>query len=99
MDPLDMMADDLVDDASETGSLLGVKKRSRVKNSWFDDEADDDDGEVGEQGGDEDDENTTGKACNFSYLTKHLPIFLIRTWNNGRKSVFPIYSFPNVYCN
>ncbi len=58
-----MMADELVDDASETGSLLGVKKRSRVKNSWFDDEADDDNGEVGEQDGDEDDdENTTGKA-------------------------------------
>jgi hypothetical protein len=63
VDPLDMMADELVDDASETGSLLGVKKRSRVKNSWFDDEADDDNGEVGEQDGDEDDdENTTGKA-------------------------------------
>ena len=58
-----MVADELVDDASETGSLLGVKKRSRVKNSWFDDEADDDNGEVGEQDGDEDDdENTTGKA-------------------------------------
>ena len=64
-----MMADDLVDDASETGSLLGVKKRSRVKNSWFDDEADDDDGEVGEQGGDEDDENTTGKQGWKKYRT------------------------------
>ena len=68
-----MMADEFVDDASETGSLLGVKKRSRVKNTWFDDEADDDVGEVGEQGGDEDDdENTTGKAqCSGHVSLKH----------------------------
>jgi hypothetical protein len=73
VDPLDMMADEFVDDASETGSLLGVKKRSRVKNTWFDDEADDDVGEVGEQGGDEDDdENTTGKAqCSGHVSLKH----------------------------
>lgn len=59
-----MMADELDDDASETGSLLGVKKRSRVKNSWFDDEAGEDMGEVGGQVDDDDvddDENTTGK--------------------------------------
>ena len=63
VDPLDMMADEFMDDASETGSLLGAKKRSRVKNSWFDDEADDDNGEVGARGGDEDDDgNTTGKT-------------------------------------
>lgn len=58
-----MMANDLInDDASETGSLLGVKKTSRVKNSWFDDEADED--YVREQAGDDDDdgENTTGKV-------------------------------------
>lgn len=63
VDPLDALAANIKDDdASETGSLLGVQKRSWVKNSWFDDEADDDDGQVGEQGGDEDDddENTTG---------------------------------------
>ena len=40
------------DNASETDSLLGAKKRHRVKNSWFDEEAD--------EQADDDDENTTG---------------------------------------
>ena len=77
MDPLDMMADELGDDASETGSLLGVKKRSRVKNSWFDDEAGEDIGEVGEQGDDEDDENTTGRTRRYEhiYLTSSPRLF------------------------
>ena len=73
MDPLDMMADELMDDAgSETGSLLGMKKKSRIKNPWFDDEADDD-GDVGGGGhgdGDEDDENTTGKEVSWISETR-----------------------------
>lgn len=77
MDPLDMMADELGDDASETGSLLGVKKRSRVKNSWFDDEAGEDIGEVGGQDEYEDDENTTGKTLRYDIsLTALLRLFV-----------------------
>ena len=79
-----MMADELDDDASETGSLLGVKKRSRVKNSWLDDEAGEDIGEVGEQVNEDDvddDENTTGIDMNHIFSCSRLsrtPSALIR---------------------